>query len=121
MQDALLIYLMITNTRHAGGFRFAAHLVHDAGVQCMAVWFAITRNWNTAVAAIGRKVLTRIMLTRIMLTRIMLTRIMGNGGRTRRRASALARFCPGAATRLGAQSDWLQALTRLENYVVSIR
>jgi hypothetical protein len=87
MHDALLIYLMITNMRHAGYFRFAADLFQSAMARCMATRFAVERNWKVAV----------------------------------RRASALAEFRSGAAANLVPQREWLQALTRLENYVVSMR
>jgi hypothetical protein len=118
MQDALLIYLMITNMRHAGGFRFAAYLVQEAGAQCMAVWFAIERYRKAAVATIGRNVLGGNLLRGNMFSRNVGS---ARGGGVRRRASALAKLHSGAAIDLVTQCDWLQALTRLENYVVSMR
>jgi hypothetical protein len=74
MHDALLIYLMITNMRHSGYFRFAAHLFQSAMARCEAMRFAVERKFHS-----------------------------------------------GAATNLAAQREWLQALTRLETYVMSMR
>ena len=113
MHDALLIYFMITNMRHAGYFHFAAHLLQRARAQCVAVWFAIERTWKAAVTTAGRNMFGVNMLGRNMGS--------ARGGGTRRRASALTKTHSGAAINLAAQSDWLQALTRLENYVVSMR
>jgi hypothetical protein len=102
MHDALLIYFMITNMRHAGYFRFAVRPFQRARAQYTSVWFAVERSWKATMATVGQNVSG------------------GRGGGTRR-ASALAKFYSGDTISLAAQSDWLQALTRLENYVVSMR
>lgn len=116
MQDALLIYLMIANMRHAGGFHVAAHLLQQARTLCATTGIAIERDrkavWRAVMAAIGR------YLIGPCLTGPYLAGACGRGAS--RRASALPKSRSRTVVDLVGQCDWLQALTRLENYVASM-
>jgi hypothetical protein len=111
MQDALLIYLMIANLRNAGGFHVAAHWFQQARTLCATMGIAIERNWKAVwravMAAIGR-----------YLIGPHLAGACGSGASQRTSASPKSRSR--AAIDLMGQCDWLQALTRLENYVASM-
>lgn len=104
MQDAVLIYLMLVNMRHSGYVALFVGSPRRLTAKCLLVAAAIARSLSNPASA-AASAMSRGL------------RIAGVG--TRAAASASAKSHGNLAIAPTPQLEWLQALTRLENYIAS--
>jgi hypothetical protein len=105
MQDTFLIYLMLANMRHAGYFAVLTGPLHRAKVAYLLLRTPIARNVHRAAAALAAALSWTL-------------RACGIGIRSGGHASVT--FRSSGTLILMTQSQWMESLARLENYVSSI-